>query len=223
MLSTMSVVEDDKIDRVLVVDDTKDNLILVQTILEYEGYDIDLVADGVSALEKVIQTPPDLILLDVMMPGMDGYEVTGRIRHHPSLNYIPILLITAFDESSVVAGLDAGADDFIRKPFDTEELLARVRSLLRLKHSIDAQERMTRQREDFVSRLTHDLRTPLVAADRMLHLFQQETFGQISPQMQQAIAVMVRSNQNLMEMVNTLLEVYRFEAGNKTLNLSPCD
>jgi signal transduction histidine kinase len=219
----MSVVEDDKIDRVLVVDDTKDNLILVQTILEYEGYDIDLVADGVSALEKVIQTPPDLILLDVMMPGMDGYEVTGRIRHHPSLNYIPILLITAFDESSVVAGLDAGADDFIRKPFDTEELLARVRSLLRLKHSIDAQERMTRQREDFVSRLTHDLRTPLVAADRMLHLFQQETFGQISPQMQQAIAVMVRSNQNLMEMVNTLLEVYRFEAGNKTLNLSPCD
>jgi two-component system sensor histidine kinase/response regulator len=219
----MSVVEDDKIDRVLVVDDTKDNLILVQTILEYEGYDIDLVADGVSALDKVIQTPPDLILLDVMMPGMDGYEVTRRIRRHPSLSYIPILLITAFDESSVVAGLDAGADDFIRKPFDTEELLARVRSLLRLKRSIDAQARMTRQREDFVSRLTHDLRTPLVAADRMLHLFQQETFGQISPQMQQAIAVMIRSNQNLMEMVNTLLEVYRFEAGNKTLNLSPCD
>lgn len=137
----MSVVENSKIDRILAVDDTRDNLILVQTILESEGYEIDLVADGVSALQHIEQSPPDLILLDVMMPGMDGYEVTRRIRKNPNLNvsYIPILLITAFHESSVVEGLDAGADDFIRKPFDTDELLARVRSLLRLKHSLDEQ------------------------------------------------------------------------------------
>jgi signal transduction histidine kinase len=221
----MSVVEKPKIDRILAVDDSKDNLILVQTILESEGYDIDLVTDGITALQRVEQCPPDLILLDVMMPGIDGYEVTRRIRNHPNLNvnYIPILLITAFHESSVVQGLDAGADDFIRKPFDTDELLARVRSLLRLKHSLDEQKKMARQREDFVSRLTHDLRTPLVAADRMLDLFQQETFCQISPEMKQAIAVMIRSNQNLMQMVNTLLEVYRFEAGKKTLNDVECD
>ncbi|MBD2628269.1 hybrid sensor histidine kinase/response regulator [Trichormus variabilis] len=219
----MSVVKNDKIDRILAVDDTRDNLILVQTILESEGYKIDLAADGATALQKVAQSPPQLILLDVMMPGMDGYEVTRRIRNNPDLSYIPILLITAFHESSVVEGLDIGADDFIRKPFDTDELLARVRSLLRLKHSIDEQQKMTRQREDFVSRLTHDLRTPLVAADRMLSLFQQETFCKISPEMKQAISVMIRSNQNLMEMVNTLLEVYRFEAGKKTLNLQNCD
>ncbi|MDB9539674.1 HAMP domain-containing histidine kinase [Anabaenopsis tanganyikae CS-531] len=221
----MSVVEKPKIDRILAVDDSKDNLILVQTILESEGYDIDLVTDGITALQRVEQCPPDLILLDVMMPGIDGYEVTRRVRNHPNLNvnYIPILLITAFHESSVVQGLDAGADDFIRKPFDTDELLARVRSLLRLKHSLDEQKKMARQREDFVSRLTHDLRTPLVAADRMLDLFQQETFCQISPEMKQAIAVMIRSNQNLMQMVNTLLEVYRFEAGKKTLNDVECD
>ena len=220
----MSVVEKPKIDRILAVDDSKDNLILVQTILESEGYDIDLVTDGITALQRVEQCPPDLILLDVMMPGIDGYEVTRRVRNHPNLNvnYIPILLITAFHESSVVQGLDAGADDFIRKPFDTDELLARVRSLLRLKHSLDEQKKMARQREDFVSRLTHDLRTPLVAADRMLDLFQQETFCQISPEMKQAIAVMIRSNQNLMQMVNTLLEVYRFEAGKKTLNDVEC-
>ena len=220
----MSVVEKPKIDRILAVDDSKDNLILVQTILESEGYDIDLVTDGITALQRVEQCPPDLILLDVMMPGIDGYEVTRRIRNHPNLNvnYIPILLITAFHESSVVQGLDAGADDFIRKPFDTDELLARVRSLLRLKHSLDEQKKMARQREDFVSRLTHDLRTPLVAADRMLDLFQQETFCQISPEMKQAITVMIRSNQNLMQMVNTLLEVYRFEAGKKTLNDVEC-
>ncbi|MDB9376040.1 hybrid sensor histidine kinase/response regulator [Nodularia sphaerocarpa] len=221
----MSVVEKPKIDRILAVDDTRDNLILVQTILESEGYEIDLVADGLTALQQIEQSPPDLILLDVMMPGIDGYEVTRRIRNNPVLNvsYIPILLITAFHQSSVVEGLDAGADDFIRKPFDTDELLARVRSLLRLKHSLDEQKKMARQREDFVSRLTHDLRTPLVAADRMLDLFQQETFCKISPEMKQAIAVMIRSNQNLMQMVNTLLEVYRFEAGKKTLNDVECN
>ncbi len=221
----MSVVEKPKIDRILAVDDTRDNLILVQTILESEGYEIDLVADGLTALQQIKQSPPDLILLDVMMPGIDGYEVTRRIRNNPELNgsYIPILLITAFHQSSVVEGLDAGADDFIRKPFDTDELLARVRSLLRLKHSLDEQKKMARQREDFVSRLTHDLRTPLVAADRMLDLFQQETFCEISPEMKQAIAVMIRSNQNLMQMVNTLLEVYRFEAGKKTLNDDVCN
>ena len=212
-----------KKDRILSVDDIEDNLILVQTLLESEGYNIDSVTDGETALKKVAELPPDLIMLDVMMRGINGYEVTRRIRNNPELNYIPILLLTAFDESSVVEGLDAGADDFIRKPFDTEELLARVRSLLRLKHSIDEQRTMTRQREDFVSRLTHDLRTPLVAADRMLNLFLQEVFCPISPEMKQAINVMVRSNQNLLEMVNTLLEVYRFEAGKKTLNSEPCN
>ncbi|MCL6749503.1 hybrid sensor histidine kinase/response regulator [Nostoc sp. CCCryo 231-06] len=219
----MSIVENNKIFRILAVDDTPDNLILVQAILESEGYEIDLVSDGIKALRQVEQSPPDLILLDVMMPGIDGYEVTRRIRNNPAISYIPILLITAFHESSVVEGLDVGADDFIRKPFDTDELLARVRSLLRLKHSLDEQQKMARQREDFVSRLTHDLRTPLVASDRMLNLFEMETFCKISPEMKQAIAVMIRSNQNLMEMVNTLLEVYRFEAGKKTLNWEECD
>ncbi|MHC5610940.1 MAG: hybrid sensor histidine kinase/response regulator [Nostoc sp.] len=219
----MSVVEDNKIFRILAVDDIQDNLILVEAILESEGYKIDLASDGIKALQKIEQSPPDLILLDVMMPGIDGYEVTRRIRKNPAISYIPILLITAFHESSVVEGLDAGADDFIRKPFDTDELLARVRSLLRLKHSLDEQQKMARQREDFVSRLTHDLRTPLVASDRMLNLFEMETFCKISPEMKQAIAVMIRSNQNLMDMVNTLLEVYRFEAGKKTLNWEVCD
>ncbi|MBD2530400.1 hybrid sensor histidine kinase/response regulator [Nostoc flagelliforme FACHB-838] len=219
----MSLDENNKIYRILAVDDVPDNLILVQAILESEGYEINLVPDGFKALQQVEEFPPDLILLDVMMPGIDGYEVTRRIRNNPAISYIPILLITAFHESSVVEGLDAGADDFIRKPFDTDELLARVRSLLRLKHSLDEQQKMARQREDFVSRLTHDLRTPLVASDRMLNLFEMETFCKISPEMKQAIAVMIRSNQNLMEMVNTLLEVYRFEAGKKTLNWEECD
>ncbi|BAZ14797.1 response regulator receiver sensor signal transduction histidine kinase [Calothrix sp. NIES-4071] len=203
-------------DRILAVDDTPDNLILLQTILEVEGYEIDLAADGAAALKYIEESPPDLILLDVMMPLMDGYEVTRRVRSS-SVPYIPILLLTAFNDASVVEGLDAGADDFIRKPFDQDELMARVRSLLRLKHSLDAQRAMARAREDFVSRLTHDLRTPLVAADRMLNLFLQDIFCPTSDEMKQAVSAMLRSNHNLLEMVNTLLEVSRFEAGQKTM------
>lgn len=210
-------------DRILAVDDSPDNLFLVEAILAEEGYEVICKSDGISALALIKTEPPDLVLLDVMMPGIDGYEVTRRIRNNPDLPFIPILLITAHNHSSVVEGLDAGADDFIRKPVEVDELLARVRSLLRLKHSIDQQKAMSRQREDFVSRLTHDLRTPLVAADRMLDLFQQGALGEISSPMGEAIASMIKSNQNLLQMVNTLLEVYRYEAGRKTLTFSYFD
>ncbi|NJO80343.1 MAG: hybrid sensor histidine kinase/response regulator [Cyanobacteria bacterium RM1_2_2] len=220
----MSRPQSSKIDRILAVDDSPDNLFLVQTILEDKGYQVSLAENGSSALSSIEKSPPDLILLDVMMPGMDGYEVTRRVRQNQArLGFIPILLITAHQQSSVVEGLDAGADDFIRKPVDMDELLARVRSLLRLKHSIDEREQMSKQREDFVSRLTHDLRTPLVAADRMLNLFLEEAFGTVSAEMQEAIDVMIRSNKNLLQMVNTLLEVYRHDAGSKTLTFSPVD
>jgi two-component system sensor histidine kinase/response regulator len=219
----MSFAESSRKPRLLAVDDTVDNLILLQAILEDEGYDIQTVTDGPSALRQVADHPPDLILLDVMMPGMDGYEVTRRIRQDRTLSFIPIVLITAHDESNLVEGLDLGADDFVRKPVNPDELLARVRSLLRLKRSMDRQREMAQQQEDFVMRLTHDLRTPLVAADRMLHLFQQEAFCPISQDMQDAIAVMIRSNDNLLQMVNTLLEVYRYDAGFKTLTFSLCN
>ncbi|MBW4642620.1 MAG: hybrid sensor histidine kinase/response regulator [Goleter apudmare HA4340-LM2] len=209
-------------DKILVVDDSPDNIFLIKTILEEEGYIVSTAENGVSALAQLEASACDLVLLDLMMPGMDGYEVTKRIRGNAKLQqYIPILLITAHDAPNVAQGLDLGADDFIRKPVTVDELLARVRSLLRLKHSIDERDEISRQREDFVSRLTHDLRTPLVAADRILMLFQQGALGALSAQMQEVIAIMARSNTNLLSMVNTLLEVYRFEAGRKTLTFQP--
>lgn len=210
-------------DRVLVVDDSPDNVFLIQTILEEEGYEISTAENGQSALAQIDENTPHLVLLDVMMPGMDGFEVTERIRKNTKLPFIPILLITAYDQPSVAQGLDMGADDFIRKPVEVDELLARVRSLLRLKHSVDERDQIARQREDFVSRLTHDLRTPLVAADRMLLLFQQGALGELSPTMYEAVDTMIRSNKNLLQMVNTLLEVYRFEAGRKSLTFLPVD
>ncbi|MCG6135780.1 MAG: hybrid sensor histidine kinase/response regulator [Nostoc sp. LLA-1] len=213
-----------RFDKILVVDDSPDNVFLIKTILEEEGYTVSTAENGVSALTQLETSPCDLVLLDLMMPGMDGYEVTRRIREDMKLQaYIPILLITAHDAPNVAQGLDLGADDFIRKPVTVDELLARVRSLLRLKRSIDERDEIARQREDFVSRLTHDLRTPLVAADRMLMLFQQGALGNLSPQMAEVITIMARSNLNLLSMVNTLLEVYRFEAGRKTLAFQPVD
>ncbi len=207
---------------ILAVDDSPDNLFLIESILDDPDYRMTCVESGQAALDVVRQVPPpDLILLDVMMPGMDGYAVTQKIRDDTSLPYIPILLITAHDQSSLVQGLDAGADDFIRKPVDVNELRARVRSLLRLKRSMDAQDNMIRQRDDFVARLTHDLRTPLVAANRMLKLCQGDAFGPMPDDGKEALATIVDSNRHLLSMVNTLLEVYRHEAGHKALTLSP--
>jgi two-component system, sensor histidine kinase and response regulator len=210
-----------KVDRILVVDDSPDNCFLVQSLLQEEGYLVELAENGEEALGKIGEFQPDLLLLDAMMPVMDGYEVTRRIRQNSTLPFIPILLITAYDQLSVARGLDIGADDFIRKPVEFDELLARVRSLLRLKHSVDERDQIARQREDFVSRLTHDLRTPLVAADRMLSLLTQGAMGELSPEVTEALEVTSRSNQNLLTLVNTLLEVYRYEAGRKTLNFTP--
>lgn len=207
--------------RILAVDDSPDNLFLIETILDEPQYHVTCVESGDAAIKAVYRSWPDLILLDVMMPDMDGYEVTRQLRRDQTLPYIPILLITAHDRSSLVEGLDAGADEFIRKPVDVNELRARVRSMLRLKRSMDAQSQMIRQRDDFVARLTHDLRTPLVAANRMLKLFQDSTFGPISDEANEALGTIIDSNHHLLNMVNTLLEVHRHEAGNKTLALAP--
>ncbi len=207
-----------KKDRILVVDDIFDNLLVIETILEDEGYEIEIQESSKLGLKMAEESPPDLILLDVMMPEMDGYEFTRRIRQNQQLPFIPILLITAHDSISVVEGLDAGADDFIRKPVDADELQARVRSLLRLKHSIDERDHMASLRQDFVSRFTHDLRTPLAASNRILKLLREGRFFEISPDIEQIFTTMITSNDDLLHMVNSLLEVYRYEADCKKIN-----
>ena len=212
----MSATRINKAHYILAVDDIPDNLLLVQLALEQEGHHVVLAHNGETALKQIKRSPPSLILLDVMMPGMDGYEVTRRIRSDRNIPFIPILLVTAREESSLVEGLDAGADEFVRKPFQIDELQARVRSMLRLKETID-------QRENFVSCLTHDLRTPLVAANRMLNLIEGEAFGDVSDEQKEAIANIVSSNQNLLEMLNKLLETHHYELGQKILSSIPVD
>lgn len=131
--------------RILVVDDNRDNLEVLATRLRFRGYEIDTATRGEDALERVASKTPDLILLDVMMPGMDGFEVARRIKSDPELPFIPIILVTARSATQdKVAGLDAGADDYLTKPINFAELEARVRSMLRireLQHELEEKNR----------------------------------------------------------------------------------
>ena len=132
--------------RILVVDDVAKNVKLLADLLSVKGYTALTAASGAEALERVAADAPDLILLDVMMPGMSGYEVCQAIRANPAHSMLPIVLVTALDPSQERAkGLEAGADDFLSKPVNQAELLARVKSLLRIKHLYDE---VNRQREE---------------------------------------------------------------------------
>jgi signal transduction histidine kinase/CheY-like chemotaxis protein len=124
---------------ILVVDDSTTTQLLLQRILERAGYRTRFVSNGEEALAAVRAAPPDLILLDLILPGMDGYKVTRRLRREPGLPYIPIILITTLgDMESKLKGLEVGADDFVIKPPDEADLLARIASLMRIKGSQEA-------------------------------------------------------------------------------------
>jgi two-component system, cell cycle response regulator len=126
--------ERDRRTRILIVDDHEDNIELLRARLESRGYEIEAACDGQEALDAVERSRPDLILLDVMMPRIDGFEVVRRIKSNHSLPFIPIIMQTALDSTEhKVEGLDAGADDYITKPINFAELEARVKSLLRIK------------------------------------------------------------------------------------------
>jgi cyclic di-GMP phosphodiesterase len=122
---------------ILVVEDDEANRLLLTHLLEREGYRVVPVADGDAGYRSVAEHSPDLVLLDVGLPKLDGYEVTRRLRLDPRTSTLPILLLTGRgSQEDVVAGLDAGADDFVRKPFERNELLARIRSALRLRRAL---------------------------------------------------------------------------------------
>jgi class 3 adenylate cyclase len=120
--------------RILVVDDSPANVEILQMRLQAQGYEIKTAADGEEALTAVREHQPDLILLDVMMPRLDGIEVCRRLRADPALPFVPIILVTAkADSKDVVAGLDAGGDEYLTKPVDQAALVGRVKSMLRIK------------------------------------------------------------------------------------------
>ncbi len=120
--------------KVLVVDDTPHNIKLLADLLTVKGYDVATAADGEEALAKLAADTPDIVLLDIMMPGLSGYDVCRSIRADAKTALLPVVLVTSLDpQQERVKGIEAGADDFLAKPINQAELFARVRSLLRIK------------------------------------------------------------------------------------------
>jgi putative two-component system response regulator len=148
--------------KILVVDDEERNLRLIEALLAPLGHSIHFASDGPTALQRASEERPDLVLLDVTMPGMDGFEVARQLKSRPATSMVPIVMVTALKEvSDRVKALEAGADDFLNKPVDKTELRARVKSLLKVKAYNDHMVHYQKELEDEVARRLQQLRKAL--------------------------------------------------------------
>ena len=157
--------------RILVVDDTPRNVKLLQDLLTIKGYEVITAASGPEALVKVEAERPDLVLLDVVMPEMSGYEVCRKIRDQPATAILPVVMVTALDPTQErVKGLEAGADDFLMKPINQAELLARVRSLLRIKELYDTVQAQAAQLAEWNRTLEQRVEEQVAQLERLSRL-----------------------------------------------------
>jgi len=138
---------------ILIVDDLPQNVRLLDAVLSPKGFRVATASSGAEALDVLGEEQPDLVLLDIVMPGMDGYEVCRRIREDPATAFLPVIMITASGEEEKIRAIEAGADDFVNKPFDQAQLLARVRSLVRVKRYHDTIENQAAE----LARWNHEL------------------------------------------------------------------
>ncbi|MGH8718706.1 MAG: response regulator [Burkholderiales bacterium] len=169
--------------KILVVDDNPQNVKLLADLLAVKGYNVITAASGKEALDKVTDEHPDLVLLDVMMPGMNGYEVCKSIRAESETSILPVVMVTALDpREERVKGLEAGADDFLSKPINQPELLARVRSLLRIKSLHEQTQSQARQLAQLNSTLEQRVAEQVAQLERLSRL---KRF--FSPQLAEAI------------------------------------
>jgi signal transduction histidine kinase len=227
--------------RLLVVDDIAKNLQVVGTVLLNQGYEVMPAASGAAALKCVRTRLPDLILLDLMMPEMDGLEVCRRLKADPLTQPIPVIFLTASNEMEhLVKGFEVGAVDYVTKPFNPPELLARVNTHLELKHARDTivrygQElsRLNEEKNEFMGIAAHDLRNPLGAISGYAEIILEEggTLLDSSPEALARSAKEVNdcasrindTSKRMAEMVQNLLDANRIERGEMQLNLAPLD
>jgi adenylate cyclase len=154
--------------KILVVDDTPKNVKLLDSLLTGKGYAVVTAASGPEALARVEAERPDLVLLDVVMPGMSGYEVCRKIRENPATGFLPVIMVTALDPAQErITGLEAGADDFLTKPINQPELLARVRSLLRSKEFHDTVQSQAAQLAEWNRTLEQRVAAQLAELERV--------------------------------------------------------
>ncbi len=222
--------------QILVVDDIETNRHLLARRLARQGYKVVLASSGEEALSKLAQSPLDLILLDIMMPGLDGYEVLSRLKAHPVWRHIPVLMISALDEiSSVVRCIGMGADDYLPKPFNQVLLSARVRACLEKKRLRDQEVRLFQQlqenyeklraledlRDSLTHMVVHDLRTPLTSVISGLQTL--EALCDMDELQSEVLGMALGGGETLLRMINDLLDISKMEAGELKLEYARVD
>ena len=223
---------------VLCVDDEEANLKLLENILVPRGYTVVGAASGKDALALMKNQAIDLVLLDIMMPGMDGFEVCRQIKNDQHLRNIPVIMITALTaKRDRVRGIEAGAEEFLSKPFDRTEALARIKMLLKVKELDDNRTRgeealrkandqlreLEALRDSLVHMVIHDLRNPLAAIATFAYLLQAAEREHLSEKGRGQVALIIKSTDVLMEMINSMLDVSRMESVDLQLSLAACD
>ena len=210
--------------RILVVDDISKNLQVVGTILRNEGYHVMPATSGLQALERVSAQPPDLILLDLMMPEMDGLEVCSRLKADPLTRQIPVIFLTASNEMEhLMKGFEAGAVDYITKPFNAPELLARVRTHLELKHARERLREMNEEKNEFMGIAAHDLRNPLSAIQGYAEMIIEDAQSLAHRDLEGNGQRIREAAKRMTEMVQNFLDANRIERGELKLNMAISD
>lgn len=217
--------------KVLVVDDEPSNLQLLGQILQ-EQYQLSFATDGTKALDVAWKVKPDIILLDIMMPTMDGYETCKLLKENATLQNIPIIFISALDETmDKVKAFELGGVDYVTKPFQFEEVVARVGTHLQLrqqqmeieaqKHqlqdSYDRLRELEQLRDNLVHMIVHDMRSPLMGINGMLKILKDEMADALDEQQAIDFDWALTSGHVLQEMISSLLDISRMEAGNMPL------
>lgn len=209
----------------LVVDDEPINVELLCDLLEAMGYRVAGATGGKAALQAVRREPPDLILLDVMMPGMNGYEVCRLLKRDPRSSKIPVVFVTALsDTEDKLKAIEAGGDDFLTKPFNRPILLARIRSLLRLKAAGDELERsyrklqeLERLKDDLMKMIVHDLKSPLTAMLATLEMAVDGDLGPLSETQRRLLDDAQHRGSDVLQLMNDLLELAQLEESRLSL------
>ena len=216
---------------IIVVDDTPANLHLLTGMLKARGYKVRPVSSGKFALQTAQHDPPDLILLDIIMPEMNGYEVCECLKADEQLAGIPVIFISALNETmDKVKAFKVGGVDYVTKPFQFEEVQARVATHLELRRqkrllqeSNEQLRKLEELRDNLVHMVVHDMRTPLTAIYGFLRTLETLEGESLSEQGREFVQTALAATEDLVEMVSSLLDVSKMEAGEMKLNLTQCE